>query len=600
MLCSLLLTGLGVLALPTQETPESIRVGHWIQIRGRIDDQGRLVASRARLKEPKRYEAIIGVVGKDQVERDRFVVLGQPVTVGNGVDFEEIRPGKWGGKRIKLEGRWRSETRFSARKIELRSGSGRDRIEGRVDFLEETQGGYAARIMSFDVFLPADLEVEVDHEGGLARLALAEDRGLIEGTGQSRRLNDDLDDDFGGGTRLGKNIGMFGQAVAGYFYEDNYNLDEEDHEDELDLATRLRLRFHYFMTNDIVLVAEGNWVTGVQFDEGTSPSQDEDMALRLGENFLYWSDAFGVPDLDLQFGRQDFDDQREWIYDENLDAFRAFWSVPGFAIEGSVGTQIGGNTDPRNQGNLHSSLYVSNNSRKKHLAGWMFYRDIDAFTKGSQSFQAQKTLHVGARVLGEWIPDTKSWVEGALLFGDREGRDLGAWAYDVGTTWEPDFANPFYFTVGYALGSGEESTTGTDTRFSQTGFEDNSARFGGVSSFRYYGELLRPELTNMGIFTTGIGAKITNDLSVDLVYHNYRLDVVTDDLDFFDPDDFTNIKPDSIAADPDLGWETDLVFGMRGFKGWDFKLIFAYFEPGDALPDQEGAFFSRFQMRFRF
>ena len=65
-------------------------------------------------------------------------------------------------------------------------------------------------------------------------------------------------------------------------------------------------------------------------------------------------------------------------------------------------------------------------------------------------------------------------------------------------------------------------------------------------------------------------------------------------------DDYTNIDPDSIAAEPDLGWETDLVFGMRGFKGWDFKLIFAYFEPGDALPGQEGAFFSRFQMRFRF
>jgi len=549
---------------------------------------------------PERYEVIIGVVGKDQVERNRFVILGQPVMVGTGVDYEEMRPGKWGGKRIKLEGRWRDKERFSAREIELRSGSGRDRIEGRVDSIEEAQGGYLARIMSFNVFLPAGIAVEVEHEEGLAGLPLAEERGLLEGTGQSRRANDDLDDDFGGGTRLTENLGMFGQAVAGYFYEDNYNLDVNDDEDELDLATRLRLRFHYFVSEDIVLVTEGNWVTAVKFDEGSSPSQDEAMAFRFGENFLYWSDAFGIPDLDLQLGRQDFDDQREWIYDENLDALRAFWSMPGFAIEGSVGTQIGGNSDPRDRGNLNASLYVSNNSRKKHLASWMFYRDIDAYTTGNRDFQAQDTLHVGLRALGEWIPDTKSWAEGALLFGDREGRRLRAWAYDVGTTWEPDFANPFYFTVGYALGSGEESSTGTDTRFSQTGFEDNSARYGGVSSFRYYGELLRPELTNMGIFTTGIGAKITNNLSVDLVYHNYRLDVVTDDLSFYNPDDYTNIDPDSIAAEPDLGWETDLVFGMRGFKGWDFKLIFAYFEPGDALPGQEGAFFSRFQMRFRF
>ncbi len=599
MISAWLLTGVGLLTTPTQETTEALKVGHWMQVRGRFDDEGRLVASRAIIAKPERYETIIGTLDKDERSREGFRLHGQPVIIDADVDYDDIRPGKWGGKRIKLQGRWRNQNKFSARKIQLRSGSGRDRLEGRIDEIEPAEGGYVARIMVYEIFLPVDLKIE--HEGVFAKIPLSPERGAMTNEATTgRERNDDLDDSFGGGTLLTEDIGLFGQAVVGSAYEENYNLDDADDEDELKFATRLRMRLHWFVRDDLVFVTEGNWVTAVTFDDGSSPRQDEDMAVRFGETFAYWTDAFGVRNLDLQFGRQDFDDQREWIYDENLDALRVFWSQPAFAIEASLATQIGGNSNPRNREQLVSSLYLSNNSRKKHLAGYLFYRDIDAYATGSDSFMDEDALHVGVRALGEWIPDTKTWAEAAYLVGEREGRDVQAFAYDIGTTWEPGFADPFYMTVGYALGSGESSASGTDGRFRQTGFQDNSARFGGISSFRYYGELLRPELTNLGILTTGLGARITKNMSVDLVFHDYRFDVTTNDLDFFDPEDYTDIKPGSIAADPNLGWELDLILGYRAYNRWDFKLIGAYFEPGDALPGQEGALFARFQIRYRF
>ena len=51
-------------------------------------------------------------------------------------------------------------------------------------------------------------------------------------------------------------------------------------------------------------------------EEGTSTLEQ----LRAGETFLYFS-HLAAP-FDLQVGRQDFDDEREWLYDRNLDGLR--------------------------------------------------------------------------------------------------------------------------------------------------------------------------------------------------------------------------------------------------------------------------------------
>jgi len=599
MICSWILGGVGLFAAPTQETPDALLVGHWVQVRGRRDKQGQFVASRVEVLEPDRYEAIIAIAEAVGSEKDQFVILGQPVDVDPEVDFEGLSRGRWGGKRVKLEGRWRDQWKFSARKIRLRSGSGRDRIEGRVDAIEKTTGGYLVRIMAFEILLPGDLEIR--HEKPLASIRLSPRRGALLDSAQTRtERNDDLDDEFGGGIPIGENMGLYGQLVGAGVYEDNYNIDDTDNEDELALGSRVRLRLHWFAHPSAVLVTEVNIQGKINSDNGNIPVQSEDLFPRLGENFIYWTNAFGVEDLDFQFGRQDFDDWREWIYDENLDALRAFWSQPTYAVEASISTQIGGNHDVRDRGSLNSSLYVSNNRLKRHLAGYLFYRDIDPYTRGTTQFTEEKAMHIGMRALGEWIPDTKGWADMAYLVGERQDRNVSAFGYDIGATWSPDFADPFYMTLGYALGRGDTQTTGTDTRFSQTGFQDNSGRFGGVSSFRYYGELLRPELTNLGIFTAGLGARITRNISLDLVYHDYRFDVVTDDLDVFDPGDFTDLNPDEIAAEADLGWEADLILGIRAHRKWDIKIIGAYFSPGDAFPGGDDALFARVQVRYRF
>ncbi len=69
MICSWILGGVGLFAAPTQETPDALLVGHWVQVRGRRDKQGQFVASRVEVLKPDRYEAIIAIADGSGGER---------------------------------------------------------------------------------------------------------------------------------------------------------------------------------------------------------------------------------------------------------------------------------------------------------------------------------------------------------------------------------------------------------------------------------------------------------------------------------------------------------------------------------------------------
>jgi alginate production protein len=114
-----------------------------------------------------------------------------------------------------------------------------------------------------------------------------------------------------------------------------------------------------------------------------------------------------------------------------------------------------------------------------------------------------------------------------------------------------------------------------------------------VTSFRYYGELVDPELANLHVATLGIGARVARRASLDLVGHYYRQDEASEFL-------VSEIDEEPDGEDRDLGWEVDLVYGDRRWEVWDLELVGGYFEPGDAFSEEDGAFLGRIQVRFRF
>ena len=153
----------------------------------------------------------------------------------------------------------------------------------------------------------------------------------------------------------------------------------------------------------------------------------------------------------------------------------------------------------------------------------------------------------------------------------------------------------WFLTAGWAYGEGDgDLRDGSDNNFRQTGLQDNNGRFGGVTSFRYYGELVDPELANLHIGTLGLGYRITRRSSLDLVGHYYRQDQPARRLIDSDLDKRAN------GVDRELGWEVDAILGWRPQRAWDFEVVLAWFSPGEAFENADDAWLSKAQVRYRY
>ena len=109
----------------------------------------------------------------------------------------------------------------------------------------------------------------------------------------------------------------------------------------------------------------------------------------------------------------------------------------------------------------------------------------------------------------------------------------------------------------------------------------NRDRFLGVDVFRVYGELVRPDLSNLHIFTGALGCRILRSSSVELVYHFYRQAVPAPFL--------RDAKiPDPTGKSSLIGHEWDLVLGLGEWEPLELELINALFLAGRAYGSRSG------------
>jgi alginate production protein len=112
----------------------------------------------------------------------------------------------------------------------------------------------------------------------------------------------------------------------------------------------------------------------------------------------------------------------------------------------------------------------------------------------------------------------------------------------------------------------------------------------------------------MHIITAGVGLKPTDDSSIDLVFHTYRQDEISDDI----RDSAIDLDPneDGSRQSKRLGSEIDLVVGVKDIiPDLDLEFTFGYFFSGrafrveaedDVFKDADNAFFVGFDMDFSF
>ncbi len=557
--------------------PAGLVPGHWVEVRGKLNEQGVFVAQRIDLVAPEFAEVLIGTVSTPS-KSGEFLLLGQSVQISPKTVFSKVAGSRLLNKRVKVEGHYRGPKRFSARKVSAR-GAGRDRLVGMVSKIREGDNGYTLSVLNKQVYVPA--EIELRHDNPIEAYAIAH---LNVALPEGKQLSED--DQFGQGIRISDRIHFTTLAEARFKGEDNYDLDDLRDRGLQTAAGSVRGRF--------VLAPGNHGVAGQLEFRYTRVRVDHDLFgtfyisdTRLSESFIFLDDPFGV-DFDIQAGRMDFDDRREWVYDQNLDGVRVYWAVAGWVAELSATTTLS-DGKPRDEATNNFVAYVSDLGR--NFAAYAIQRQTDL--PGRRG----KVTHIGLRAFGQWPPQHESWLEISSMRGNRAGNrgriNMRGWGFDIGTT--RSIGKHWFLTAGWAFGQGDNNTRdGTDGSFRQTRLQDNNGKFGGVTSFRYYGELLDPELANMHIGTLGLGYRFAARGSIDLVGHYYRQDkaarkIIDSDLDQ---------RPDGISRD--LGWEIDAIIGWRPVRAWDFELVLGRFKPGKAFRRRDDAWVSKVQIRYRY
>ncbi|HSF96369.1 MAG TPA: alginate export family protein [Thermohalobaculum sp.] len=371
--------------------------------------------------------------------------------------------------------------------------------------------------------------------------------------------------------------------------EFNFDLDDSENGDQATLDPKLQFALAYEPNARIRVLAEFELLR--RFFLESFDRRDDDLKIELKQAYVVLRNI--VDGITLTVGRQYLGDKREWLLDEEIDGVQLTMRHGGVALE------LGYVREGLFRRNLLEPEYKK---RPDYLIGRAFGAigddsQVSAFAiyqNGHEGKTDEDLLFLGAQSYGELGNHVDFWADGAIVIGEARGRDVRGFGFDVGVTKTfKDLPMRPRLTASVAFGSGDDGD-GTDTGFRQTGLHGNSDRLGGVTSLHYYGEVLDPDLSNLGILTLGAGFNPTKRSSVDLVYHHYVQHRADDDLRH------AAIDRDPSGERRDIGDEFDLVIGLKEMDHLAIEMVGGVFLPGAAFDKRDPAFFAGMTVQMKF
>ncbi len=392
-------------------------------------------------------------------------------------------------------------------------------------------------------------------------------------------------------------------------FRKDFRLDPHRDDDRFKLEASFQLELFYRIASNVFLFAEMTGDSNTEIYRQGGRDRSVSRRLRRGETWLFWGDIAGSG-VSFQVGRQNYQDAREWWWDENLDSVRVYYNQAFFHTELAVAQRVAvlGTNQQRIDPWKQDVLRVLSRTRwewaAKQIAGLFFLHRQDysqtgnvgrIVRQGAVDPSDSNLTWVGIRSLGKLdfdeLGEAKYWLDTAWVGGKEivfnyedvddglqridsiDRRHINGWAVDVGVTLETGLPLNPSFTLGYAFAS---------KQFRQTGLQDNNNRFNGVDRFRYYGELSRPELANLHIGTLAAGIPVLNNSSVEFLYHYYHQVNERDTLRSL------RISADLTGNSGDIGHEWDLVIGLEEWQHLELEFVAAMFRAGAAYGEREG------------
>ncbi len=353
--------------------------------------------------------------------------------------------------------------------------------------------------------------------------------------------------------------------------EFNLNLDRDDNEDEVLFMPQLELGILYDNNSQLRAYLEVELSRDLELKAPDQGSPDTKLEIKQANVTLLSDDR----NLALTVGRWSVSDEREWLFDEDLDGVQLVWRGENLAAEFLYAREE----------ILQKDLFEARSTgNPDHLYGRLYgpvFEDSIASIYGlyqhGRGPGSADLFWIGGSLIGKVDHGINYWTEAAGVSGTEDGRSVRGFGLDIGLTKEFEHMrfNP-RLTGAFAFGTGDDGS-GRDTAYRQTGIQGNGDRFGGRKSFKYYGEAFDPELSNLGIVTLGAGINISEKTTIDLVYHHY-----------FQHQKMAEIRDSALDEDPSgdsghIGDELDVVIAIRELEKVDIDLIGAVFLPGKAF-----------------
>lgn len=400
----------------------------------------------------------------------------------------------------------------------------------------------------------------------------------------------------------------------------NYALSDADNDRE-SYGQKLELEFNYARSERVKALLE----TKLTYSEDHRVDRKTySKSLERGESWLDFSRPMHEDGLlGLRVGRQNFSDKREWWWDEDLDGLRLYYASPKLSYELGVAEELAGlasnkplsenkndiqrvlgrlkweysdghklelfalhHDDRSSSPNLGDRVSIDKEDKSDATLNWFGIR-ARGKNKIKDIGKIRYWADLGAVNGDEVLLDFDDLDNENVEVVDRVEQSVKGTAFDIGVTLESKQFKELLkhrpsFTLGYARGSGDaDPNDGIDHAYRQTGIHDNNDKFNGVDSFRYYGELLRPQLSNLSISTASIGYPIGKSSSIEVLYHRYNQIDANENLD-----SRLRIKPN--GQQKYIGEEIDIVLGLEEWEQLELEFVGAAFRAGDAFSDRKG------------
>ncbi len=573
------LLGLAGCIAADQEEFSTLRPGRWIEAKGQLVNGEPVVEEIDELErsESDKVDKVDIDASTESASPTDIGLLGMVLPIDSETEFETRdketvdpfvpKQGDW----LTVKLRWKEEDN-SFRVRTVRQGEPRTQfqVEGEVTAYNPLREQLAVGGITMKVKQDADIKMLGDRD--------ADDPLAMFQADEQKAVPFSL--------RIGDNLILGGQTSFGLEFEDEYDLDRLQQQDrtKLDLEAKIA-GIYLFGDSGSYVLFEANAARADRFENERGKPDTTREEVKLAR--LLTSVAVNK-NLQVLVGRQDWDEEREWLYDEVLDGVRVLWRQGDFRYEisGAVGSDW---ATPFND--IEDTKLVTAFVRYHIDSDWTL--GAYALKRFDSSEKDHEPLLFGVRSIANNRYGLSHWAElgfarghTADVYTSGPHEDIDGYAFDIGGLYTVDSPWRPTFGLGYALGSGRrDSADGFGYR--QSGYQDNNAKMGGVTSVRYYGELLRPELANLAVVTASAAIRPWRNASFSVLFHHYLQDYAAQHGPLVELKDSSGSRPN--GRNPELGYEVDLVFGLRVARRLSLELVGAHFVPGSAFDNQDSA-----------